>query len=147
MILCIFQIIPGDKGAFFAGCPVQIRLPDLPHQFAVRHDLEGPRQTSISSAIASWMTSLSSSTVISVILRFAALITSPSYVNPFIIVEKSKENNYVCQEKSVFPSPIASILEQSGKLRLVNHGSSASGGRRCGRASTPRRRSRSPSSH
>jgi hypothetical protein len=37
----IFQIIPSGKGAFFAGCPVQIRLPDLPHQLAVRHDLEG----------------------------------------------------------------------------------------------------------
>ena len=41
MILCLSQIIPSDKGAFFTGCPVQIRLPDLPHQLAVRHDLEG----------------------------------------------------------------------------------------------------------
>ena len=104
MILCIFQIIPGDKGAFFAGCPVQIRLPDLSHQLAVRHDLEGLPPNSISSAIASWMTSLSSSTVISVILRFTALIISPSYANLLIIVEKPEENNYVCQEKSLYRS-------------------------------------------
>jgi hypothetical protein len=36
-----FQIIPGNKGAFFTGCPVQICLPDLSHQLAIRHDLEG----------------------------------------------------------------------------------------------------------
>jgi hypothetical protein len=35
-----------------------------------------------------------------------------------IIVEKLKENNYVCQEKSVFPAPITSILEQSGTTPL-----------------------------
>jgi hypothetical protein len=73
------------------------------------HVLKVSRQTSISSAIASWMTFLSSSTGISIILRFTDLIISPSYGNPLIIAEKPKKNNHVCQEKSLYHSAIRGV--------------------------------------
>jgi hypothetical protein len=87
-----FSDHPMRQRPLFPGGPIQIRLPDLPHQLVVCHD-KGLPPNSISSAIASWTTPLSSSTVISVILRFMALITSPPQVNPLIISEKPKENN------------------------------------------------------
>jgi hypothetical protein len=99
MILCIFKIVPVDKGTYLTGCSVYICLPTLSHKLAIRHDLEGlPPNFHI-------FGDLFMDDAFKFIyrrIRYFAFYCSHNLFLTWKYTKKLKKNTYVCQEESPY---------------------------------------------